>query len=217
MKMKKFMLLFIGCLIVQGSMHAEDELLVAIDRQDLSAVNVLLQSGRCKINEPIRHCRGMTYLHQAVRYGTPAIVATLLAAGADVDAQDKDGRTALHIAAESGRHDCALILILAGGANVNKPDHEGKTPLHLAVIWGKLQAINVLLGAKANVDQPDENGWTPLHHAAIRKNLQLISILVKAGADMNRTDKWGNTLEDIVVPSHSIDPTELQKRGHSYF
>ncbi len=174
--MKKLLLLFIGCLIVQGSMQAMhgtttvtylDTLAKAISDKDLQAVEDLLQSGRFNVNEPLQGS-GKTYLHEAAEWGTPAIVATLLAAGADVNRKNGRGETPLHCAARWGRDKNALVLIVAGGANVDQQDEEfGWTALHWAIAAGKFSFIKVLVNGHANIDIPDKGGRTPVEMLAL--------------------------------------------------
>lgn len=58
-----------------------------------------------------------------------------LAAGANVNYKDSEGRAALHYAAASGRVDILDILI-NGGADVNINDANGMTPVHYAAAGG---------------------------------------------------------------------------------
>jgi uncharacterized protein len=65
-----------------------------------------------------------------------------LATGANVNAVDKDGRTALWWAASRGHVECATALIDAE-ADVNKGDKDGDTPLHRASLRGHAECIRV--------------------------------------------------------------------------
>ena len=80
--------------------------------------------------------------------GRVDIVKVLLAAGANVNAFDEDGETALMMAAEEGRADVVQALI-AGGANVNMMDHEGRTALQHARKEGRSHIVTILQNAGA--------------------------------------------------------------------
>ncbi|KAJ3118353.1 hypothetical protein HDU96_002195 [Phlyctochytrium bullatum] len=53
-------------------------------------------------------------------------------AGADVEACDEKGWSALHHEAERGKPECVQLLLDAG-ADVNGPDWRGQTPLHASI------------------------------------------------------------------------------------
>ena len=66
-----------------------------------------------------------------VAEGHDALVEFLLAAGANPNARDAGGCTALHLAAQADRVDLVQVL-LDYRANVNPRDGRGLTPLDLA-------------------------------------------------------------------------------------
>lgn len=69
--------------------------------------------------------------------------------GANVNAVDHDGWTALHFAAQSNNYEMAQILI-ANGAYLNKQNNDGDTPLHVAVkALNSERVLTVLLEAGA--------------------------------------------------------------------
>ena len=70
-------------------------------------------------------------LLDAANDGNIKAVKQHLAAGADVNAKSKFGRTPLHHAAYFGHKEVAELLI-AEGADVNAKDDDGATPLDLA-------------------------------------------------------------------------------------
>jgi curved DNA-binding protein CbpA len=81
--------------------------------------------------------------------GAAATVQKLIAAGADVSAKNKDGRTALRIAVIKGRVDLVKAL-LAAKANPNTADALGETPLMSAAKSGNEPIVKMLLEAGAN-------------------------------------------------------------------
>lgn len=83
----------------------------------------------------------------------------LLAAGADVNAQDKGGLIPLHNASSYGHVDVAALLI-RHGTSVNAVDKWGYTPLHEAAQKGRTQLCSLLLAHGTNpMARNEEGGW----------------------------------------------------------
>ena len=103
----------------------------------------------------------------AARRGDIAAVRSALSEGADPNAAEGDGLTALHMAAERGNAEIVRILIDAR-ANVEAKTRLGEyTPLHLAAEGAHASVVRVLLEAGADVMAITTNtGVTPLHLAA---------------------------------------------------
>jgi ankyrin repeat protein len=112
-----------------------------------------------------------TPLHWAAGSGTPANVALLLKAGADVDARDEDGWTPLFQAlffSTLKDHAAANIpILLKAGADVNARTEDGYTPLLVAAWRGTSADIIVLLDAGADSRAKDKYGRTRVNGAGI--------------------------------------------------
>ncbi len=74
----------------------------------------------------------------------------LLRLGADPNATDSDGRTALMIAAEWGGHADTVAALLEGGAAVDAVARDGWTALMRAAYSGKAECARLLLEAGAD-------------------------------------------------------------------
>src|SRR5262249_2040318 len=85
----------------------------------------------------------------AVKAGDEAAVRHLIKQGADVNAPEGDGATALHWAAHLDNQQTADLLIRAG-ANVNAANDLGVTPLWIASSNGSAPMIARLLTAGAD-------------------------------------------------------------------
>jgi ankyrin repeat protein len=72
-----------------------------------------------------------TPLHLAARFGREDLAGPLIAAAADVEAQNELGERPLHLSANYG-HPTVAKLLVARGAAVGARDRGGKTPLHAA-------------------------------------------------------------------------------------
>ncbi|MFN8572981.1 MAG: ankyrin repeat domain-containing protein [Gemmatimonadaceae bacterium] len=118
-----------------------------------------------------------------------AKVRLLLKQGADVNAAQGDGMTALHWAATLGDVGQARMLIYAG-ARLDASTRNGSyTPLHLAARAGQSSVLAVLLDAGANVNAPTTSGGaTALHLAAAQGNADAVTVLLSHGAPVNARD-----------------------------
>lgn len=74
---------------------------------------------------------GATPLHLAATNPDPGPTATLLKAGADVNARDSEGATPLHLAAYTGKLKSAELL-LQGGADPEAKTQAGRSVLSMA-------------------------------------------------------------------------------------
>ena len=122
-------------------------------------------------------------------------VRELLQGGADVNAAQGDGMTALHWTAEHGDPELAQILLYAG-ADLQPVTRLGDyTPLHLASRGGRADVITLLLEAGADPEVVTTTGSaTPLHLAAISGSIESVSVLLDAGAAVDpRESAWGQT------------------------
>ena len=117
-----------------------------------------------------------------------AQVRMLLQQGADVNAAQSDGLTALHWAALND--DAEIVgLLLYAGATVRPLTRVGAyTPLHLASRAGHDAVARALLDGGADANQWTSTGVTALHFAAQANSSATIRVLVEHGADLNAPD-----------------------------
>ena len=117
----------------------------------------------------------------------PAVVRGLLAAGADADARDLDGRTPLHVAAERGAVR-AIEILLDGGAEADARNRVEATPLLVALAQENEDAAAALVAGGAALESAGRGGITPLSMACFTGQEDTARILLEAGAD---PDRWG--------------------------
>jgi ankyrin repeat protein len=118
-----------------------------------------------------------------------AAVRALLKDGADVNAAQGDGMTALHWAARSGDAELAHMLLYAG-ANVKAATRLGAyTPLMMAAEQGHADVIAALLSAGADANAANAVGTTPLMLAALSGDAKAVTMLVENGAVVDAKEK----------------------------
>ena len=131
-------------------------------------------------------------LVDAVRQGDAAAVRAALDAGADVDARQPDGATALHWAARLDRLDLAQLL-LAAGADPTAANAFDVTPLSLAAVNGSTEMIAALLSAGADPNATMAGSETVLLTAARTGRTGAVRALLDHGADVNAAQAAGQT------------------------
>lgn len=112
------------------------------------------------------------------------IVKLLVDAGVDVNFQDVQGETALHVAARFGHEECTQALLAAkdGPHRINIEIAEktyGWTPLFIASVNGHQPIVKLLVDAGAQTNKLDSSQWTPSEHAALRGHVALAKYLAQ--------------------------------------
>lgn len=151
------------------------------------------------LSEAIKHSRcSVELFHKLIEHG------------AEVNAQDEDGRRPLHLLMTSlWTEDSQELLdaLLRAGAEVNAQDSEGITPLMLAtnLLWnGRPDRTAALLHAGAHIDSADAIGRTALHHLfdAFEQKVsvdceEVLDLLQNCGADIFAQDHRGYYPEEL--------------------
>lgn len=107
-----------------------------------------------------RNERGETPLLVAAIKGDTERISQLISQGADVNATDYAGWSALHEACNRGFYEVSKLLIEAG-ADVNAKGLDNDTPLHDACINNHFKLVRLLLRCGAGVDVVNRRGKTP--------------------------------------------------------
>ncbi|MDE0359409.1 MAG: ankyrin repeat domain-containing protein [Gammaproteobacteria bacterium] len=122
-------------------------------------------------------------------------VRELLRSGADVNAPQSDGLTALHWAADNGDAAVARVLIYAGANLAPLTRNDAYTPMHMAARGGHAEVIGQLVEAGADpAVATSRTGVTPMHLAAKAGSGEAIRTLAAGGAGVDARDhQWGQT------------------------
>jgi ankyrin repeat protein len=131
----------------------------------------------------------------------------LIERGANVNATNKLGQTALLIAGRKGRADVVKALVQAG-ADVNKADVNDCAPLSFAA---SASIATMLIERGANVNAVNRKGQAALLQAAQEGDADVVEVLLKAGADLNKADDDG--LAPLSVAASARIATMLIERG----
>ncbi|XP_076357640.1 transient receptor potential cation channel subfamily A member 1 homolog isoform X2 [Tachypleus tridentatus] len=142
---------------------------------------------------------------------SPSVIEILESAGANVNAKDKYGMTALHYAAMRGNELAARELLNCSEINTEVYDKQEMTPLHFAAIYGNTEIANLLLDAGAEMEVFDEDLSTPLHKAAMEGHLAIVKLFLS-------TAESKGSLEEMI--SHRDEERNMPlhwavERGHT--
>ena len=170
--------------------------------------DVLLQAGG---KPSVQDEDGNTPLHFAADASSPrlakddsiAAIRVLLRYQAEPDRANRNGETALHLAARSHDQAGGVAALLDAGASPNRADRRGDTPLHAALgpHRGVSGVVGALLDGGANPEAVNADGLTPLllfvRHGPDRGDA--VTLLLHAGADPDGKDPGGEAPLHIAV------------------
>ncbi|KAJ6002676.1 hypothetical protein N7451_005223 [Penicillium sp. IBT 35674x] len=129
---------------------------------------------------------GNSALHMASSTNK-GILDALLAAGADVNLQNKAGDTPLHIDSHEN-----ISWLLHAGANIEARNHKGQTPLFRN--FADVNCRQLLIKHGARLDTRDYKGRTLLHRFIEKyPGVKHLGPVIDLGLDPNSVDYEGNT------------------------
>jgi ankyrin repeat protein len=132
--------------------------------------------------------RGITPLMYAAAMGSAEAMRLLIDHGADVNAQNGYGSTALMWSVSDP---AKVRLLLDHGAQVNIVARSGRTALIVAAFTNpSVEVVRLLLAKGAKVDVMDTRHVTPLNAATFANDTFTMRLLLDAGADINTPDTF---------------------------
>nr|WP_239074267.1 ankyrin repeat domain-containing protein [Streptomyces sp. SID10853] len=145
---------------------------------------------------------------EAAGRGDTAAVRAALAAGADLEARDAHGRTALLLAA-IGDHVEAARLLVADGADPDAQDDRDDSPWLATGVTGSVAMMRVLLPAGPDLKQRNRFGGIALIPASERGHVDYVRALLReTDIDVDHVNQlgWTALLEAVILgdggPAH---------------
>ncbi|XP_068143289.1 protein TANC2 isoform X1 [Drosophila tropicalis] len=142
---------------------------------------------------------GELALTAAGRHGCVDVINILLSRGAQINARNRQGFTALWLAVKEG-HLSVVEQLLQRGALLDEHLGENrKTPLMIAAEEGHLELLELLLARGSNLEAQDHEGFTALSWACLRGHLAAAKCLIEQGCNRHHEDHNGRTALDLAA------------------
>jgi ankyrin repeat protein len=126
---------------------------------------------------------------ERVQQGDQAAAELFLAAGMDANvAVDREGNTALMVAANNGRTSIVDAMVKSG-ADVNVANRAGVSPLMRAATQSDVTLVRKLLDANADLNHKAADGDNALSFAAARGRRENVVLLLESGATPEVIDR----------------------------
>jgi len=145
--------------------------------------------------------------------GNAEVVASLLKDGADVNAKNHLGMTALMEASRLGYEEIARELLNNTAIDVNMKDNEGWTALIWASANGHTEIVRELLVNGADVNAKSHTHISALMQASHFGHIEVVRELLENGADVNAKDNSGLTALHLASEREYIEIVELLEKA----
>ncbi|VDM45600.1 unnamed protein product [Toxocara canis] len=160
----------------------------------------------------------------AASNGNTEAMMSLIQAGGDRYAIDRDQLNALHCAASHGHeHMLELLIESCDKSIIDATDRNGDTPLFYAVTLGHFECARLLLLSGANANHQDLRLRTPSHCAAAKGQLRMLKVLKHFGASFEIQNRRGDIplheaiqagSKDIVEWLLALHPSTINSANH---
>jgi ankyrin repeat protein len=162
-------------------------LMIIARSNNVEAARLLLKHG-AKVNT-VEKWKEQTALIWAAAESQPAMVKTLVEAGADVNAHSKINNWERQVTAE------ARAIARPSG---------GMTPLLYAARQGCTECVKILAEANADLDLGDPDNVSPLLVATLNGRWDIAKYLINKGANVNKWDWWGQSPVYAAIDMNTI-------------
>jgi len=142
---------------------------------------------------------GGTPLHFAAANGHINVVEFLVKEGANIEARDEFGLTAIQHAVRKPVSTDIFELLAVAGANVNTRDSRGETPFMRTAREGATDTLKVMLKYDVEIAACTIGGETALHLAVYSGEIEAAELLISLGLGIMTLNVWGRSAIQIAV------------------
>ncbi len=136
---------------------------------------------------------------------SPEMIRLLLRYGADVNLKKKDGTSIL-----KDQHFFELTkMLIEAGADIRDFEHQDSTPLIRAAILNDVVTAEKISNVDDLINKKDADGWSPLMFASALDNENMVKYLISKNADDNCSTKGGYTSLKLAVSTGSCKIVKL--------
>uniref|UniRef100_A0A8K9X910 Ankyrin repeat domain 52a n=1 Tax=Oncorhynchus mykiss TaxID=8022 RepID=A0A8K9X910_ONCMY len=170
------------------------------------AAEMLLESAGVQMVNT-RDTKERTPLHAAACAEDVAGLQLVLRHGAEINAVDHTGRSALMVAADNGQSGTVAILLHRAKADLTLLDDNGNTALHLACSKAHEMCALLILGEIHNptlINATNAALQMPLHLAARNGLATVVQALLSRGATVLAVDEEGHTPALACAPNKDV-------------
>lgn len=177
------------------SKYSQNLLHRALDQNDQQIACFLIRSG-CDCNSPRKPLKdgegdeeafdGQTPLHMACNWGMEEVVRTLLEHHADINAQDSELKTPIHIAIINQEHAITNLLVEQQQLDLRLRDKYGHNAFATAMSTKNNKAATIILGREPHAaEKYDPKGRTFLHSAILKNDIESVLFLLSVHVNIH--------------------------------
>ncbi|WP_025123476.1 MULTISPECIES: ankyrin repeat domain-containing protein [unclassified Serratia (in: enterobacteria)] len=149
----------------------------------------------------------------AAEQGDGEALKSCLDKGVDINAANRQGRTAITIASLNKHYDCVALLI-AAGADIDKQDQTCFNPFLLSCLNNDLTLLRLVLPANPDLDRLTRFGGVGITPASEKGHVDIVrELLTRTEINVNHTNfvGWTPLLEAIVLNDGGAKQQEIVK------
>lgn len=164
------------------------------------------------IDYNLRDEMGNYLIQYLVMFNQVELTELLIQKGAKIDFIDNDGRTIMYLPIKYG-YDKMLEILLKSDKEVsmilvNLRDYHNYTPIFYAVMFGNINALNILDKYHVDYNLTDNKGYTVFHTSVKMRNIQMVKKLI-IKSDINKANKIGETPLHTACNNEDIEIVKL--------